>query len=159
MDLPPLKRGAAPNLASKEMSAFWETSTSRRRVERSPRCRYRRSRDRSLEKLTKEVRSVVAKNCWGSTPHDWTHDTSIHQCWRSPSAADTAGGIGRVVVDDDPQYASILDWQGNFAGDLRWTIEPLIVLLSPYYLARLQRTLQSSQQQQQQQQVEKTKTD
>jgi hypothetical protein len=65
-----------------------------------------------------------------------------------------AGGIGRVV---DPQFASIIDWRGNFAGDLMWTIEPLIVLLSPYYLARLQRTIQLSQQQQQQ--VEKTKTE
>jgi len=27
------------------------------------------------------------------------------------------------------------DWHGNFAGDLMWTIEPVIVLLSPFYIA------------------------
>ena len=29
------------------------------------------------------------------------------------------------------------DWTGNFAGDLMWTIEPMIILASPYYLASM----------------------
>lgn len=29
------------------------------------------------------------------------------------------------------------DWSGNFAGDLMWTIEPMVILASPYYLSRL----------------------
>jgi len=28
----------------------------------------------------------------------------------------------------------VADWTGNFAGDLMWTIEPMIVLVSPYYI-------------------------
>eukprot|EP00536_Pseudo-nitzschia_multiseries_P012209 jgi/Psemu1/290146/fgenesh1_pg.452_\ len=30
------------------------------------------------------------------------------------------------------------DWSGNFAGDLMWTIEPMVILASPYYIASLQ---------------------
>merc|ERR1712238_375193 len=30
----------------------------------------------------------------------------------------------------------VADWTGNFAGDLMWTIEPIIVLVSPYYIIR-----------------------
>ena len=30
------------------------------------------------------------------------------------------------------------DWSGNFAGDLMWTIEPMIILASPFYLSRMQ---------------------
>jgi hypothetical protein len=87
---------------------------------------------------------------------DETKSSSPSPQWLRWVLSLAAGGIGRV--DDNPQFASILDWRGNFAGDLMWTIEPLIVLLSPYYLARLQRTIQLSQQQQHQQ-VEKTKTE
>ena len=29
------------------------------------------------------------------------------------------------------------DWSGNFAGDLMWTIEPMVILASPYYLATM----------------------
>ena len=31
------------------------------------------------------------------------------------------------------------DWHGNFAGDLMWTIEPIIILTSPFLLQSLQR--------------------
>lgn len=31
------------------------------------------------------------------------------------------------------------DWNGNFAGDLMWTTEPLIILLSPFYLQSVRR--------------------
>mmetsp|Transcript_2884 Transcript_2884/g.7921 ORF Transcript_2884/g.7921 Transcript_2884/m.7921 type:complete len:408 (-) Transcript_2884:151-1374(-) len=30
------------------------------------------------------------------------------------------------------------DWSGNFAGDLMWTIEPMVILASPFYLSRMQ---------------------
>lgn len=30
------------------------------------------------------------------------------------------------------------DWSGNFAGDLMWTIEPMVILASPYYLSYMQ---------------------
>lgn len=30
------------------------------------------------------------------------------------------------------------DWAGNFAGDLMWTIEPMVILASPYYLTYYQ---------------------
>lgn len=35
----------------------------------------------------------------------------------------------------------LMDWRGNFAGDFMWTIEPLVILGSPMYLAHLQRTI------------------
>jgi len=31
----------------------------------------------------------------------------------------------------------VADWTGNFAGDLMWTIEPIIILLSPVLLSRM----------------------
>lgn len=31
--------------------------------------------------------------------------------------------------------AAYLDWSGNFAGDLMWTFEPVVILLSPFYLS------------------------
>ncbi len=33
------------------------------------------------------------------------------------------------------------DWTGNFAGDLMWTIEPAIILASPYYIASMAPTI------------------
>lgn len=30
------------------------------------------------------------------------------------------------------------DWSGNFAGDLMWTIEPMVILASPFYLSSMQ---------------------
>ncbi|KAG7362209.1 hypothetical protein IV203_025875 [Nitzschia inconspicua] len=35
---------------------------------------------------------------------------------------------------------AIADWTGNFAGDLMWTIEPLVILGSPLYLTYVQRS-------------------
>lgn len=32
------------------------------------------------------------------------------------------------------------DWTGNFAGDLMWTIEPVVIILSPFVLHRLARS-------------------
>jgi len=32
------------------------------------------------------------------------------------------------------------DWGGNFAGDLMWTIEPTVILLSPYYISSVAAT-------------------
>ena len=49
------------------------------------------------------------------------------------------------VVLQQPDYVRILlfyfhnddaDWYGNFAGDVMWTIEPIIILLSPYLIQR-----------------------
>lgn len=31
--------------------------------------------------------------------------------------------------------AAYLDWSGNFAGDLMWTFEPLVILCSPFYIS------------------------
>jgi hypothetical protein len=33
---------------------------------------------------------------------------------------------------------ALADWTGNFAGDLMWTIEPMVILTSPLYLSRVQ---------------------
>eukprot|EP00534_Pseudo-nitzschia_fraudulenta_P000020 CAMPEP_0201121534 /NCGR_PEP_ID=MMETSP0850-20130426/5394_1 /ASSEMBLY_ACC=CAM_ASM_000622 /TAXON_ID=183588 /ORGANISM="Pseudo-nitzschia fraudulenta, Strain WWA7" /LENGTH=403 /DNA_ID=CAMNT_0047388017 /DNA_START=155 /DNA_END=1366 /DNA_ORIENTATION=- len=33
---------------------------------------------------------------------------------------------------------SFADWTGNFAGDLMWTIEPVVILASPWYLTYMQ---------------------
>lgn len=35
-----------------------------------------------------------------------------------------------------------VEWRGNFAGDLMWTIEPTVALLSPLYLNALSRSRQ-----------------
>jgi len=46
--------------------------------------------------------------------------------------------------DQDPTYIRYIkfgmetysaDWWGNFVGDFSWTLEPLVILASPYYLA------------------------
>mmetsp|Transcript_18397 Transcript_18397/g.27945 ORF Transcript_18397/g.27945 Transcript_18397/m.27945 type:complete len:121 (+) Transcript_18397:881-1243(+) len=29
------------------------------------------------------------------------------------------------------------DWGGNFAGDFMWTVEPIVILLSPFIISRL----------------------
>ncbi|KAL3903758.1 MAG: hypothetical protein SGILL_010325, partial [Bacillariaceae sp.] len=64
-------------------------------------------------------------------------------------------GILRFYFPDDtaqPAYVSkmmfgygneLSDWTGNFAGDLMWTIEPMVILASPLYLSSVQ--LASSQ--------------
>ena len=31
----------------------------------------------------------------------------------------------------------IADWTGNFAGDFMWTLEPMIILSSPFFLNRM----------------------
>ena len=49
------------------------------------------------------------------------------------------------IVLQQPDYVRILlfyyhnddaDWYGNFAGDVMWTIEPMIVLFSPFWIQR-----------------------
>jgi hypothetical protein len=35
-----------------------------------------------------------------------------------------------------------MDWRGNFVGDLMWTIELLVILMSPLHLTSLQQTIQ-----------------
>jgi len=29
------------------------------------------------------------------------------------------------------------DWGGNFAGDLMWTVEPVVILASPYFIKKM----------------------
>jgi len=57
-------------------------------------------------------------------------------------------GILVFYFQDEPQQPTVVkrallgmdnssaDWHGNFAGDLMWTIEPLIILASPSLLNR-----------------------
>jgi hypothetical protein len=63
------------------------------------------------------------------------------------------------IVLQQPDYIRVLlfyyhnddaDWYGNFAGDVMWTLEPIIVLLSPYCIQQViamthRRTKTSSQ--------------
>jgi hypothetical protein len=39
---------------------------------------------------------------------------------------------------------AIADWTGNFAGDLMWTIEPIVILTSPLYLTYVQQQQKQS---------------
>mmetsp|Transcript_19915 Transcript_19915/g.43276 ORF Transcript_19915/g.43276 Transcript_19915/m.43276 type:complete len:401 (+) Transcript_19915:112-1314(+) len=57
--------------------------------------------------------------------------------------------VGFYYPDDDfqPNWIKAMkfgydnnfaDWSGNFAGDLMWTIEPVVILASPYYISYVQ---------------------
>jgi hypothetical protein len=68
-----------------------------------------------------------------------------------PHTADQPAWLRTILwYGNDPR---LLDWRGNFAGDFMWTIEPLVVLTSPWYLTRLQQTITVQQQRQKQKQL------
>jgi len=49
--------------------------------------------------------------------------------------------IKYMKFDYDNNFA---DWSGNFAGDLMWTIEPMVILASPFYLSYMQPVVMAS---------------
>eukprot|EP00531_Pseudo-nitzschia_arenysensis_P012590 CAMPEP_0116125016 /NCGR_PEP_ID=MMETSP0329-20121206/5587_1 /TAXON_ID=697910 /ORGANISM="Pseudo-nitzschia arenysensis, Strain B593" /LENGTH=390 /DNA_ID=CAMNT_0003619031 /DNA_START=57 /DNA_END=1229 /DNA_ORIENTATION=+ len=46
--------------------------------------------------------------------------------------------VSQLKLGTDNAFA---DWTGNFAGDLMWTIEPAVILASPYYIASMAPTI------------------
>ena len=63
--------------------------------------------------------------------------------------------VGFYYPDDDFQPTWIqtmkfgydnnfADWSGNFAGDLMWTIEPIVILSSPFYFSYMQPVVTAS---------------
>mmetsp|Transcript_14634 Transcript_14634/g.40667 ORF Transcript_14634/g.40667 Transcript_14634/m.40667 type:complete len:402 (-) Transcript_14634:331-1536(-) len=55
-------------------------------------------------------------------------------CFYYPDDEFQPGWIRSMKFGYENNFA---DWSGNFAGDLMWTIEPMVILGSPYYLASL----------------------